>query len=239
MPQLPLDVPAAAAAAGAEAMPAAPPGLWGRAPRATRPDAWQARAEAVPSGAVLGLRELCHDLQQEVTLLQHLVERLVDGRAPQPVERALRAQVGVLNETLREAQGPAAPRSVPLRPVVADAVQTAQLVHGGVIELDAPTDGLVQGVTSELRRAFVNLLDNAITAAPAGRILVSVREDDEEVAVDVEDDGSGSSGIAGAGVGMAVVGEVARRHGGSVSLTRGTMGGLAVTLHLPRAEASA
>jgi signal transduction histidine kinase len=204
-----------------------------------RTDAWPARAERAPTGAALGLRELCHDLQQEVTLLQHLVDRLVDGRPPAPVERALRAQVGVLHETIREAQGPAAPRSVPLRPVVADAVQTARLVHRGVIELDAPSDGLVQGVTSELRRAFVNLLDNAVNAAPTGRILVTVREDDEEVALDVQDDGSGPVDSVGAGIGMAVVGEVARRHGGSVSLGTGSLGGLAVTLHLPRAEASA
>src|SRR4051812_37448395 len=193
MSQLPLDSPLTVAPATAVPEPtlAAAPSLSQRKSRATSTEAWPLTL-AVPAGAALGLRELCHDLQQEVTLLQHLVDRLVDGRPPAPVERALRAQVGVLHETIREAQGPAAPRSVPLRPVVADAVQTARLVHRGVIELDAPSDGLVQGVTSELRRAFVNLLENALTAAPTGRILVTVRENDEEVALDVQDDGSGT-----------------------------------------------
>src|SRR4051812_43588805 len=237
MSQLPLDSPLTVAPATAVPEPtlAAAPSLSQRKSRATSTEAWPLTL-AVPSGATLGLRELCHDLQQEVTLLQHLLERLVDGHPPAPVERALRAQVGVLNETIREAQGPAAPHVVPLRPLVADAVQTAQLVHPGSIDVDAPAETLVQGVTSELRRAFVNLLDNARAASPRGSILVTVREDDEDVSLQVQDDGSGTVESVGAGIGMAVVGEVARRHGGSVTLEAGTLGGLAVTLHLPRLE---
>jgi signal transduction histidine kinase len=239
MPQLPLDSPLTVAPAPSPVpSTAASNGVSQRRRPASNPGSLPLHT-ALPSGAVLGLRELCHDLQQEVTLLHHLVDRLVEGRPPAPVERALRAQIGVLHETIREAQGPTAPQVVPLRPIVADVILTAQLVHQGSISLEAPTDACVQGVTSELRRAFVNLLDNARNAAPNGAILVTLRADEDEVSLQVQDDGSGTLDTVGAGIGMAVVGEVARRHGGSVTLAAGALGGLSVTLHLPRLETAA
>lgn len=238
MPQLPLDSLVTVAPAAAPRTAAAAPLPPTARPRPVRCEAFPVEVLA-PAGAALGLRELCHDLQQEITLLQHLVERLGDGHPPAAVERALHAQVGVLLETVREAQGPAAPSAIPLRPVVSDVVQTAQLVHQGRIDLDAPCDGLVQGVTSELRRAFVNLLDNARAATPRGTIRVTIREEDDEVALQVEDDGTGTVDSVGAGIGMTVVGEVARRHGGTVTLAAGALGGLGVTVHLPRLEVSA
>lgn len=191
--------------------------------------------DSAAAASALGLNELCHDLQQEVTVMEHLVSRLIGARDPQPLEQALRNQVEVLRATLREARLPSPPCDLALRPLVVDVVRTARLVHPGVIDLHVPDEGLVRGVASDVRRAIVNLLDNARLAAPQGSIRVTVADDHDEVLLEVEDDGSGTArAFNGSGLGMAVVADVARRHNGTVTRRVGPLGGLAVGLHLPR-----
>jgi signal transduction histidine kinase len=192
------------------------------------------RLHDVPAGTALGVRELCHDLQQEVTVLDLLLCRLTDARAADAVERALHAQVAVLRDTLRETQLPPTPTELNLRPLIAEAVATTRLVHLGTIALHASGCGLVRGIASEVRRGVMNLLDNARRAAPRGTIHVRLADIDEDVLLEVEDDGSGSAPACGWGIGTAIVAEVARRHGGTVTQRSSDLGGLAVGIRIPR-----
>ena len=192
------------------------------------------KVEVVGEAAGLGLRELCHDLQQEIAVMECLVARLVDGREPLPLESALGAQVRLLSATILEARMPSAPRRLPLRPLVTEAVETARLLYRGVIQLEASSEGEVEGVATEVRRALVNLLASACRAAPDGAVRVTVADEDDDVLLEVEDDGTGAEAAGGGGLGMAVVRDVARRHGGRLTRRAGSSGGTAVSLRLPR-----
>lgn len=184
--------------------------------------------------SALGLHELCHDLLQEVGVIELLLEQLHEEQQTGAVGAALRSQVRVLREALREARLPSPPADRPLRPLVLAVAETTRLVHGGPVLVDAPDDGVVACVVGEVRRALVNLVDNARQAAPSGTLRLSLHEVVDEVLLEVHDDGSAvPARTAGSSLGLAVVRDVAARHGGAVSERPSPLGGLAVTLRLP------
>jgi signal transduction histidine kinase len=120
----------------------------------------------------------------------------------------------------------------------------------------APVDGPVWtvGEPDGLRRVVSNVLDNAVrhasakvtvsVAARAGAAVVTVADDGPGIPVaDRErvferftrlDDGRARDG-GGAGLGLAIVRELVRRHGGSVQLTDAAPAGLRVVIRLPAA----
>jgi two-component system sensor histidine kinase TctE len=117
------------------------------------------------------------------------------------------------------------------------------------VEVAAP--GLrVNGVALLLREALVNLVDNALRYAGAGAtITVRLRPAGHDVWLEVEDDGPGlapewrervferfvrvqASGD-GCGLGLAIVREIAERHGGSATLVPAAPHGCIARLALP------
>ncbi len=124
----------------------------------------------------------------------------------------------------------------------------------------APTPGpcVIAGDPDALSRLLVNLLDNAVRHA-ASQVCVSVRGDEGWAVLVVSDDGpgipaedaerafdrfsrlddartrTGEEGVAGAGLGLAIVRSTAEAHGGSVSLSDAGPG-LRATVRLPLDE---
>jgi len=118
-------------------------------------------------------------------------------------------------------------------------------------------DLLVEGDRSLLARAIANLLDNAVKYSPAGGVvtLTALRalEDGREVAkLAIADQGAGLSpeqqaklfqrfertpgaSASGIGLGLTLVDEVARRHGGSVAVISEAGAGATFVLTLPLA----
>jgi two-component system sensor histidine kinase TctE len=94
---------------------------------------------------------------------------------------------------------------------------------------------VVACVAGEVRRALVNQDDNARRAAPSGTVRICLHEVLDEVLLEVHDDGTAvPAETAGSSLGLAVVRDVAARHGGAVSERTSPLGGMAVTLRLPR-----
>ena len=124
----------------------------------------------------------------------------------------------------------------------------------------APITGpcVIAGDPDALSRLLVNLLDNAVRHATS-QVCVSVRGDDGWAVLVVSDDGpgipaedaerafgrfsrldnarnrTGEEGVAGAGLGLAIVRSTAEAHGGSVSLSDARPG-LRVVVRLPLAD---
>ncbi|HEX9339501.1 MAG TPA: HAMP domain-containing sensor histidine kinase, partial [Pseudonocardiaceae bacterium] len=117
--------------------------------------------------------------------------------------------------------------------------------------IEAPP--LVVGARASLRRAMIALLDNAIRHAD-GEVRLTVGRSGRHAVIDVADDGPGidpdlvptlferfatapADGRAGAhrryGLGLALVSEIAARHGGSVSLVDNGRPGATFRLRLP------
>ncbi|MGM9483467.1 sensor histidine kinase [Roseateles sp. NT4] len=110
----------------------------------------------------------------------------------------------------------------------------------------------VQGVELLLREALVNLIDNALRYAGAGAtITVRLRRAGDDVWLDVEDNGPGltpelreraferfvrgATTGEGCGLGLAIVREIAERHGGSAELLPAAPRGCIARLTLPAA----
>ncbi|MBK9441963.1 MAG: sensor histidine kinase [Comamonadaceae bacterium] len=112
---------------------------------------------------------------------------------------------------------------------------------------------LVMGEALLLREALSNLIDNALTyAGPNSEVTLSAQASGAQVLVAVQDNGVGLSEAdlphvferfwrashvpGGCGLGLAIVNEIAQRHGGSASVTAVLPQGLRVQLLLPRAN---
>jgi two-component system CitB family sensor kinase len=123
-------------------------------------------------------------------------------------------------------------------------------VEGSVGDADVASRDLVTVLGNLLDNAF-----DAVAASPVGerRVRVALGGDDDGVVVSVEDSGSGlddeavahalergwstkGSGDSGRGVGLALVAQVARRHGGDVEFGRSALGGAELTVTLRPVE---
>lgn len=108
----------------------------------------------------------------------------------------------------------------------------------------------IEGNSVLLRELFVNLVENAIKYIPQdGCVTVRLNEDGGKYVVEVEDDGPGipdsdklrvferfyrrQQDSNGCGLGMAIVKEIAERHGGAVVLRDAVPHGLIVRVELP------
>ena len=109
---------------------------------------------------------------------------------------------------------------------------------------------LINGRAAELREAVLNLVLNSLDAMPDGGTLrLSAGGDDDEVVLQVADDGSGmtpavkeqafepyftTKGTHGTGLGLAVVLGIVQRHGGRVHIDSAVGSGTTFHVHLPR-----
>ncbi|WP_285315342.1 sensor histidine kinase [Stenotrophomonas maltophilia] len=144
--------------------------------------------------------------------------------------------------------------ALPLQPVdlaalargVVERYANRALAAGVDLGYEGPDDGVqVQGDPQLLREALGNLLDNALRyGAVPGVITLGVRQETEGVQAWVDDDGAGiaeaertrvterfyraSSEGDGCGLGLAIVAEIAQRHGAMLKIETAPLGGARV-----------
>ena len=122
--------------------------------------------------------------------------------------------------------------------------------HAGEIFLTSniERDIVLLGDYIGLRQVVVNLLKNAIEAAPKGTTVHSfAREDDGQVQICIDDEGRGllfdanecfkpffTSKKNGTGLGLAVCHKIVAAHGGTITLENREAGGCRASITLPR-----
>jgi signal transduction histidine kinase len=109
----------------------------------------------------------------------------------------------------------------------------------------------VQGDESTLRQVLLNLVQNALEAVePGGHVRVAVRERDQDVVVEIADDGVGipeadlervfelyyTTKDRGSGIGLSLSQRLIAQHGGRLVIESKVGAGTTVRVHLPRSR---
>lgn len=179
-----------------------------------------------------------HDLRTPLALMRTEIELALAGqRTPEELRQALHSvddevrRLIALAEDLLERGGsedlslPIESRPVDLVDLAARVVERFKAAAGSRgIELTAPRPVEIRGDATRLDRALSNLVDNAIRHG-AGDIEVAVSAASNSVFITVTDEGDGlpadvSLRPGDSGLGLRIVREIARAHGGSVDVDR-------------------
>jgi two-component system, OmpR family, sensor histidine kinase TctE len=187
------------------------------------------------------VREALAQLRDHSQATSHLASQLLSlARAEPAAELSIKAELVDLVSVAREA----------CTALVPDA-----LARRADLGFEEAGPAPMRGQALLVRELIGNLVDNALRYAPGGTITVRVaRPGPAFVSLVVEDDGPGippeergrvfdrfyrirGTQGDGAGLGLAIVREIARRHGGTVSLADGPGGkGLRVEVRFPALE---
>jgi nitrogen fixation/metabolism regulation signal transduction histidine kinase len=193
-------------------------------------------------------RQVAHEIKNPLTPIQLTAEHLralADRNDPSlarvvknAVDNILR-QVITLRETSKEFGDYASLRQVKKKPLAFRnllqeiAASYAQSGERGIefqSEIAPSTPETLPGDARMLRGAIANLIENAIQAAPGGRVRLGSHGVDSKVVVSVEDSGPGvppellprifdpyfSTKSAGTGLGLAIARKAVEEHGGSI-----------------------
>lgn len=200
------------------------------------------------------LAAVSHDLKTPVTRLKLRSEMLADTELRQRFLHDLDDMQELLGGTLDFLQGKAVEEAMQPVDLVAMAETLADdfIAAGGIVTLRAPNTLRIVARPRALRRAMANLIDNALKYGGRADVSLSTANDGE-LLIAVADAGPGlpeaeleqvfepfyrmessrNRDTGGVGLGLAIVRQIARSHGGEVSLENRAAGGLRALLRLP------
>jgi signal transduction histidine kinase len=205
--------------------------------------------------SVTRLDVLAHELRSPVAALVAIAEAY--RTADEPMRRRLvelaRSACASLDRLLADVAAiPRRTARIDAGGLACDAAETAALGGGRVVR--ETEEGLVVvGDVNRLRQALDNLIGNALGHSPdEGTVVVAAQRVGSSVAISVSDQGEGigsddlerifdpgvrlTSARPGSGLGLAVVREIAREHGGEVEVESSPGQGATFTLVLPAAS---
>jgi two-component system, OmpR family, sensor histidine kinase TctE len=175
------------------------------------------------------------------------------------IENNAEAAGQVVNQILLDASvqhrlGTQAATAVDLMALCREVVERLDPLLQPAVRLNAPSEGeaacLVAGDPVAIREAVRNLVDNALKYAPTGLVEITLHRSPDGWQADVADRGPGipagsmaamterfsrgpeAGGVAGAGLGLHIVRQVAEAYGGRLELANRPEGGLSARLNL-------
>lgn len=198
------------------------------------------------------LAAVSHDLKTPVTRLRLRTEMLADPEVRARFSADIEDMQSLLDGALDILQGRLVDEALQQLDLVATLESLADDYAGiGDLVLHVPEALLVPARPKALKRAIVNLIDNALKYGHRAEVGLSLR--DGWVELHVEDEGPGipddqleqvfepfyrlegsrSRDTGGSGLGLAIARQVARGHGGDVMLSNRQPSGLRATLRIP------
>lgn len=202
------------------------------------------------------LAAVSHDLKTPITRLRFRAEDVADPTLRAAVAADLDEMERMIDQTLsylKEERGDEEVKPVDLVTIletITDDVADA----GGEARLDGSAAAIVPGRRLALKRAFGNLIGNAVKFG--SRAHTRIEDGANQVRVTIADNGPGISlkdrprvlqpfvrlepsrntETGGFGLGLAIADTVIRGHGGRLELDNGLNGGLVVTVTLPKRQ---
>ncbi|HYG89706.1 MAG TPA: ATP-binding protein [Azospirillum sp.] len=200
------------------------------------------------------LAAISHDLRTPLTRLRLRAELVDDPEMQRKMLADLNEMEAMITATLAFARDDA--RHEPRGPLdLADLLQSLcddRTDAGQSAAYQGPVHMVVDARSVALRRAFANLMDNAIAYGGTARVRLS--PENGHVRVEIDDDGPGipkdqvekvftpfyrleasrNKATGGVGLGLSTARTIIRGHGGDVTLENRPEGGLRATVMLPR-----
>jgi signal transduction histidine kinase len=217
-------------------------------------NAMQARIRRLISDRTQVLAAVSHDLRTPITRLRLRAGFLADQEAQGAIDADLDEMEAMIDGTLAYLRGDVdheEPQPTDLSAILATLVDAASDA-GRSAEFDGPRHAFISLRGLAIKRAFANLIDNALTYGGAAR--VALRDAGEEVFVTVDDDGQGipdaelermfepfqrldasrNLRTGGVGLGLTITRQAVQREGGTVTLVNRPNGGLQAKVVIPR-----
>jgi PAS domain S-box-containing protein len=172
-------------------------------------------------------REMLNLIEQETVFANSIINSLLDFAARKPL-RCRRQSISNLVES---------------------AVRKSDIAKSIRVERNLPEKMAINGDGKQLKRAFLNLIENAAQAMPnGGRLAITATETEENVAIDFADTGTGipdenmdrifsplfTTKAKGIGMGLPICKRVTEEHGGTISVKSKVGQGTTFTITLPR-----
>jgi signal transduction histidine kinase len=213
--------------------------------------------------AIAKAGDLAHGLKTPLAVLAQESDRAIASGQPelgaaiaQQVERMRRQIEYHLAHARAAASGPAAGASCVVADSAQPLVRTMLRLHAAralTIDAQVAPAHVVRCQREDLDEMLGNLLDNACKWAKS-RVRIHSKDQGEEVAIQVDDDGPGlpvimrdkvlqrgvraDEAAPGSGLGLAIVRDLADLYGGSITLEDSPLGGVRARVTLQRAERS-
>ena len=214
----------------------------------------QARIRRLIDDRTHALAAVSHDLKTPITRLRFRSEELQDPLLRESVTADLDEMERMIDQTLsylREERGDEEVKPVDLVAIL-ETVTDDAVDAGGVARLDGSATAVVPGRRLALKRAFSNLIGNAVKYGH--RAETNIADGQSEVRITITDEGPGISAedqkralqpfvrlepsrnaeTGGFGLGLSIADAVIRGHGGRLELRNGERSGLVVTVILPK-----
>lgn len=198
------------------------------------------------------LASVSHDLRTPLTRLKLALALAEPSKRNAEMKRDLAEMEHMVDEYLAFARGEGgeAAEPAPLRPLI-EAVSEGARRMGAQVKIDVDPELIATARPNALKRALANLVMNA--AAHGEHVEVAARRSAHGLEITVDDDGPGipaerheeafkafarldesrNQNTKGVGLGLAIARDVARGHGGDITLDRSPLGGLRAVVRLP------
>ena len=204
------------------------------------------------------LAAVSHDLKTPITRLRFRAEAIADARERQAVIDDLVDMERMIDQTLAYLRGD--PSDEEIKPVdlvaILETISDDMADAGADVSLEGSSAAVLPGRRLSLKRAFGNLVENAVKYGGRARIRVS---DGAPIEVRISDDGPGippgdaerafesfvrlegsrNRETGGFGLGLTIARRIIDGHGGTIALENRPGGGLDVVVRLPVAAPQA
>ena len=234
-------------------------------------NAMLARLQAAFSGMQRFTADAAHELRTPLTALRGGIEiALRAERSPDEYRRVLASSIEEVDQLIRLAEDllllsrstvglEATRQPVDLEPLCLEALEIGVRLAKGkgvTVSMGATSPAVVRGDAGALRRALLNLVDNAVKYTPAGgSVTISLEHTAAAATMAVEDTGVGidpadaerifepfvrldagrNRDTGGSGLGLAIARSIVRAHDGTLEVESRAGGGCRFTIRLPLA----
>ena len=199
------------------------------------------------------LAGVSHDLRTPLTRMKLQLSLMKDDAAKNELENDINEMTAMLDSYVSFVRGaiPDPIEQIKFKDFLNEICQNIKK-EKKELKLKVIQDIKSSGRPLQLRRCFVNIIENAIRYSQ--KIVVELNVDNDNILIDVSDDGPGvpqekfedifkpfftldpsRNKLKGeSGLGMTIARDIVRSHGGEIALSKSLMGGLKVTIRLPR-----